>query len=321
MSAKTTGTHDARTETETEFADALTAATEVATYDPAAVTDVLMPESTYDMGTLGGTLAFAFSPSSYVLRNAVREPDADEVDGAKPGDAAPRTARSFVFDLDRDDEADEGDLVFRAVERFENSYGDTRIVLDTPAPWDTPDDVTGANEVIKSLPWGDEDAEEHDDLDEGVHYAFDDDDRHAPASASDAWTIDKHGAAALREAAIDAGYEWVVEWSDEADDEDERDTLDDLLAFAAEGDEVVVRYHKKNGNGIGTKSGVVTVSDDGTGEDRYGRSPTAGMVLRRDDGRTNRVRRDDDTNPAVFSSGRYPFMGELASVEVVPADE
>lgn len=315
MSAKPHTDDTTRTTTETEFETALTAARAAATYDetPTSGVEFMFPECDMNLDTLGGTLVWFLSPSTQVSWTALREPDADEVDGAKPGDDAPRTARTFLFDAapDDEDEADESDLVFRVVAKWTNSYDDERFTVEAPAPWDTPDGETSPNKVVKSLEWND------------YHYAFDDDDRAAPSAASEAWSLDKSGAAPLKEAAEAAGYEWVVETDDEAEDEDERpaDALDDLTAFADEDDEVRVRYLKKNGNGVGTKAGVLIYADDGKTENRFGRTGTQGLVFRRDDGKTTRVKRDDDDEPGVFSSGHYPYMGAVLSVEVTPADD
>lgn len=310
MSAKPQNPTDAPTDD--ELAAALAEARSVARYDdtPDDETEFMFPEAHYNTDTLTGSLVAFLSPSSVVAWTALREPDADEVDGAAPGDDAPRTARTLLFDaaLDGGDEqGDEADLAFRVVATFENSYDDERVVVETPAPWDVPDEFDGddPNEVVKSLSWDDH------------HYTFDDDDREAPPEASEAWTLDKSGAAPLREAAIENGYEWVVETDGEqADDEDEaEDALDRLTEFVREGDEVRVRYEKKNGNGVGTKAGVVW--SVGTGED----GGTQGVVFERDDGKYNRVLRDDENVPGAFSSGHYPFMGTALSVEVEPTTD
>lgn len=309
MSAKANPTDDAPTET--EFEQALATAHAEARYDetPAGKTEFIFPEAHYNGDTLTGELVMWLSPSTVVAWTALREPDADEVDGAAPGDDAPRRARTFLLDgaLDDGDEAD-ADLVFRVAATFENSYGDERVAVETPAPWDVPDEFDGddPNEVVKSLSWDDH------------HYTFDTDDRAAPPEASEAWTLDKSGAAPLREAAIEAGYEWAVEGDGENEEQGDEDDLDRLTGFLAEGDEVRVRYLKKNGNGVGVKAGTVT-SVAGPDGGEYG--STQGVVFERDDGKYNRVKRDDEGVPAAFSNGHYPFMGEVVSVEVEPSDE
>lgn len=51
---------------------------------------------------------------------------------------------------------------------FEEADGTVRATLDTPAPWETPDDEKPANEVIKSTPYSDVEYKFDDDLNEWV---------------------------------------------------------------------------------------------------------------------------------------------------------
>lgn len=319
MSAKANPTDDAPTET--EFEQALATARTEARYDdtPADKTEFIFPEAHYNGDTLTGELVTWLSPSTVVAWTALREPDADEVDGAAPGDDAPRRARTFLLDgaLDDGGEAD-ADLVFRVAATFENSYGDERVVVETPAPWDVPDEFDGddPNEAVKSLSWDDH------------HYTFDTDDRAAPPEASEAWTLDKSGAAPLREAAIEAGYEWAVEGGDGEADGDERDRLDDVLAFVEDGDRVSVRYAKKNGNGTNAYSGeVVSVAtsfdSNGVGGPQgvRHRTGTDGLVFEDDEDKSKRVKRDDEGEPSLFSFGHYPYMGEALAVTVEPTTD
>jgi hypothetical protein len=74
----------------------------------------------------------------------------------------------------------------------ESDYG-LKAVLDGPAPWETPDDETPLNEVIKSTPW------------EEVHYEFNDDLK--------AWTVDASEIGRLSSVFRDYGYSVL----DEAD--------------------------------------------------------------------------------------------------------
>jgi len=324
MSANLPTADETETVTETEFEAALDAATRRARYEfePAAETEVLFPETNYKAESVTGSLVWAASPSTTVAYTALNEPDADEVDGATPGDDAPRSPRAVLFAAATDDEAGEVDLAFSVAATFTNSYDDERVVVETPAPWDTPDDMTGANEIIKSLPWDDDEAEDHPDLDAGVHYTFDDDDREAPPEASEAWALDKHGAAALKAEAEAAGYEWhagVFESAEGDDGETDADALDRLAAFAEQDDRVRARYRKKNGNGVGAYEGEVhSAAVEGAEDERGYEVRTTGVVFEDENDRSKRLKRDDDGVPAMFSNGHYPFMGELLSVEVVP---
>lgn len=268
--------------------------------------------------TLAYDLAFAFQDLSLKVKTALNQPEADEVDGAAPGDAdtsqddaAPPVARTFLFDgyLDTD-EADEAELAFEVAGTFENSYGDERVIVETPAPWDVPDDHEGdaPNDVIKSLPWGDDEAAEFDGLDAGVHYTFSDDDRRAPPEAAKAWSLDKHGAVALKDLAEANGYEWNGRGSqdDDADEGEQADRLNHSTAALSKGDRVAVRYAKANGNGSNVNAGEVLAV--------YGNR----FRFETDDGKTRFVSRDEQGDAALYHGGQYPFMGTVEAVSVEP---
>jgi hypothetical protein len=270
----------------------------------------LLPESGYDAETVLGTTVWAGSPSTALLYAAINQPAADEVEGIKPTRAPVRRPQSVLFEPafgpnDEDDTEDE-QFIFQVVERFVDSFDTDRAVVQTPAPWDVPDDLDAPNEIVKSLEW-----EEH-------HRTFDED--------REAWVLDETGLEPLQDRAVDAGYQWedrTVDDSAQQDEEEEedssdRDAFDRLLQLVEEGDRLSVRYRQKNGNGIGCKSGTVTVVQVREGE--FG-DQTAGIVIRRADDTYNRVKRDDNGTPAVFSSSQYPFMGELVSAEVKPVAE
>lgn len=263
-------------------------------------TDIMFPHDSEDLTDFEAEMTSVVHPVFPVLRTVVSEPDADEVDGAKP-----RTgAKTFVWNISDDDE-----LAFRVVAEWENTYDDTRVTVESPAPWDTPDDMTPANEVIKSMEW-----EDH-------HYTFDDDNRAAPPEASDAWTLDESGVDELRDLAEDAGYEWV----DARDEENDADPmLADLLDFVRDGDRVEVTYAKKNGNGLSTYSGEVTYftrvhTTKTTGYD-MSTGDTWGLVFEDDNGKVKRVKEDDDGVASLFSNGHYPFMGNVVTVTVGSPD-
>ena len=224
-------------------------------------------------------------------------------------DDTSRAPRTFLADRDDDTE-----LVFRPTATYTNSYGDKRFVVETPAPWDVPDDFDGddPNEVIKSLPWGDDaDGVEEADLDGGAYYTFDDDDLEAPPEAAEAWSLETGAAQELRERALAAGYEW-----DAFGDEDDEETLvDRAVAFVREGDFVRVRYEKKNGNGIAAYVGPVhRVLED---SDRT-HSRTPGIAFEDGGGKYKGVKNDDDDEPALFCGGHAPYMGTVVSIEVEP---
>jgi hypothetical protein len=302
MSANPTTTTDAPTAT--EFDAALSTAHAVAAYDhPAVDADPLFPETDLEPATVQAAVAWAVSPSTTVAFTAIRQPDAEDVDGATPGDG--RTARTLLADPD-----DEADLVFAVGERYTNSYNDERVVIETPAPWDVPDSFDGAdpNEVIKSLPWNDDEAEDSE-LEGGAYYAFDDDDLGAPQSANDAWSVEKHAAAELRERALAEGYEWDAGVAD-ADDDPET-VVDRAVEFVEAADRVTVRYAMKNGNGIASYGGtVLRVSTPGG---KY-----HGFAFEDANEHYKAVDVDDDGEPALFSNGDYPYMGAVVSIEVEP---
>lgn len=265
------------------------------------------------------TLAWAMYPTMSVFHNTIKSKQLDDADGAAP--RGPRTDRTFLFDahLDNAEADDDTDLTFEVVATFQNSYNDDRVAVETPAPWNVPDDHNGdpPNDVVKALPWGDDDA---DDDEQPAHYTFEANDHAAPAAARDeAWVLDADAAPALREAAADNGYTWT-DLDDTADESGEAATFTDLITFINEGDRVHVHYEKKNGNGTNTYSGValdhsrIQTSQTNSYEDWD-------MVFEDDDGKTKCVKLDDNGQAGLFSNSHYPFMGEVHHVTVTPATE
>lgn len=212
--------------------------------------------------------------------------------------------QTFEFDSDDDQTDDDTALVFRVTDSFENRYGDVKAVVETPAPWDTPDEMTPANEVVKALEWDDH------------HYQFDSD--------REAWTLDIGGLKDLSELAEDAGYEWEGAAKQEQERTgDTEDALGDLCEAAEEavmnddyeyegGHRVKVRYAKKNGNGENTYKGQVTSVSEPNNEGR-----TVGLVFEDEDGKTKRVKRGDRGDVGLFSGGYHPFMGNVLEVTLI----
>ncbi|AGM11202.1 hypothetical protein M197_gp37 [Haloarcula hispanica tailed virus 2] len=213
-----------------------------------------------------------------------------------------------TFQFQDEEDAEDVDLTFRVTDSYTNRYGDQKAAVETPAPWDTPDGMTAANDVVKTLPWGEDDTAEDDDR-EGAHYTFDRD--------REAWTLDAEYLRDLAELAQDAGYDWEGVARSEAEDETEAQAaLRELAGAAEEGDTISVTYAKKNGNGLKTYKGEVELAQVGNdAQDPWERRST-GVVFTDTNGKTKRVKPDDDGTPALFSSGYHPFMGVLVSVEL-----
>lgn len=209
-----------------------------------------------------------------------------------------RTRRTFLLGGDDEETDEEPEVVL--LDEYTNRYGDDRVVVETPAPWDTDDGMTPANEVVKSLEWEDH----HYTFEETVEVDYD----HA---YEDVWVIDASGVSGLAQRSLDAGYALV-----DATDAELGPDLDEsylaALRFAARGDHAVLRYESKQTGDTKSKEGVVTTAqadpDDGT----------TGLVIRRDDGGTNKLLAGDGGAGEVHSTSRYPFMGEAVSVEVDP---
>ena len=207
-----------------------------------------------------------------------------------------REPRTFLFG---DDDTGTPEVVL--LDEYTNRYGDTRVVIETPAPWDTPDGMTPANELVKALEWDDH------------HWSFEEE--HRLSGHENVWIVDDSGLEPITESATAAGYEVV----------DHRDTphggytqhpdLAALCSFVEEGDRVVVRYVSKQSGNEMEKEGTVTDAQAAETPDL-----TTGLVFRRPDGGTNYVKEGDRGEPGVFSNSRYPFMGEPVSVEVWPGD-
>lgn len=209
--------------------------------------------------------------------------------------------QTYTFSSEED--AADVDLTFTVTDTWENRYGDQKAAVQTPAPWDVPDDAdvdADPNEVVKALEWDD------------FHYTFDGDDR-------EAWTLDVEGLKPLAEMAQEAGYEWEGRArEDDAEDESEAQAaLRQLAADAQEGDRVKVEYLKKNGNGLNTYKGEVEIAQVGNDSDDPWEERSTGLVFTDTDGKTKRVKTDDDGTPALFSSGYHPFMGVLTEVTLI----
>ena len=214
-----------------------------------------------------------------------------------------RNARTFIFG--GDDSDDTPRVVVLDV--FQDRYGSTRVVLDTPAPWEIPDDMTSGNELIKTLEWDDH------------HYTFEET-QGTPSTGRDVhenvWVIDESGLEPLQELVESEGYVW----EDVRDDPSAgRPTIDPQLVeaagFAQEGEWAVIRYGSKQSGNVKSKEGSITVSQAG-GQPGL----STGLVIRRDDSGINKVRPDDNGDAAVFSLSQYPFMGNAISVEILPGE-
>jgi len=290
---------------------------------------LIAPAMVHDNGTLAHELAMMVSPWNQILRAVIDQPKAEDVDGIKPGHLDPEPAQSIIFEAayQTDDSGDEDDApTMEVITEYTNSYGTQRAIIQTPKPWFVPDNMTPPNEVVKSLPWDDTDAESHDSAEKGIHYSFNDGDADAPPEAEKAWTIDAHGVDALRQEAQAEGYDWVDNrtpnvtdtvggFDDLLDEVEGGDGLDYLLSIVEPGDTLTVRYLKKTGSGIGSKSGKVTHIAPG------GKGRIQGLSIKRDDDQYNNIKRDDEGTPSIFSQSQYPFMGVIVSVEVVPDSE
>lgn len=226
-------------------------------------------------------------------------------------DGEARAPRAFLMNA-----GDGGDPEVVVARQFTNRYGDDRLVIDSPAPWNTPDGVEPFNDIIGGLEW-----DEH-------HQTFEDEWRRHREPLEDVWLVDTSAEDDLREAATEAGYEWVdARGEDYSQSPDPERALVDLAAFVEEadwdhergahgGDVVVVRYESKQTGETKSKEGMVNSAN---AEDEPGR--TVGISFVRDDGNSNTVRADDGGSTAIFSNGRYPFMGEVESVEVRPGGD
>jgi len=209
-----------------------------------------------------------------------------------------RPPRAFL--MERPDGGDEPRVVL--VDQFTNRYGDERVAVETPAPWDTPDGMTPANEVVKSLEWDDH------------HYTFEEDPR--GVDADNVWLLDASGVSPLAQRSLDAGYQLVDSRGAPGGGADTDEALAAAAAYCEPGDEVVVRYESKQTGDTKSKTGTAEVAVDNSGDPRR----TTGIVVRRSDGKANKLRPDDDGSAAVYSTSQYPFMGRALSVEVRPGE-
>lgn len=309
MSAKPHTTTDAPAANELNDDDALRVASGLTAYRFVRVEDfstMLDPSSAFDRSAKAAEIASFMHPRGLVASHVVAEVDEYGLGRPTPDEwqTTPATRR-VRFEIPEVDD-DETELTVAVTEKWTNRYDDVRVEVETPAPWDTPDDMTPANDLIKSLPWGDDEA---DDGETPAHYKFDE--------SREAWVIDAAAVDDLADVVTEAGYTFVAFDDAAADDESDVEQTEAVETFAAaleaaeNGDRVTLTYEKANGNGLAEKTGDVETLTEFT-NDRM----TPGLVIRRDDGNVTKTRLDDDDVPAVFSKGRYPYMGRLVAVDI-----
>lgn len=117
-----------------------------------------------------------------------------------------------------------------------------------------------------------------------------------------AWIVDVDSLDALAEQLDEDGFTF-------GDPDDGPSPTAELCEAAEPGDRVAVSYAKKNGTGDAEKTGTVL----GTVDDWL-------SFANDESGSTLRVKPDDSGQVGLFSSGYYPFMGAVNTVEITPAD-
>lgn len=295
----TTGSMTQNTETFDEAVEAARDAALIRVDDPS---NTAIPFAEYEEGSMARVIAQAMAPCGLLLDRVFNEPDADEVDGVGP--TTPRHAQTFVADAQLAADGDDANTAFRLLDKYQNRFNDLKIVVDAPAPWKAPDDLQAPNDLIKSIgEW----EEHHWDMAEPSSVGVEAEDK--------VWTLDASALQPLQETLAESGYEWVDARDDDNDDNDETDVLDAVAGFVAEGDDITVRYDMANGDGVGEKAGRVDAAYEGEG-----RGVSKAVSFTRDDGNVNRIKYDDNGEPSIFSGGYYPFMGQILSVAVEPAD-
>lgn len=281
---------------------------------------LISPHTVYDEGTVEESVAAMFSPWPILLHARINEPDADEVDGIAPRHMDPRRSQSFLLPAffetqDSDDDVDDGDNTLRVINEYEDDWNNKKVEIFAPAPWAVSEDIPEDKAPTDIIPGIGDWEEFHQDLDKTRG-----DDDHG------VWEIDSHGLDLVKEAALDAGYEWIDERGDEDIGVDETGVeydvttaLDSVTEFVEEGDVVTIYYRQKNGNGIGSKSGEVVSVNTGE-EDEFGYTPTQGITIERDDGYNNTLKRNTndftDDELGIFSRSQSPYMGQPTHVTV-----
>lgn len=188
-------------------------------------------------------------------------------------DNADRTV--FQMNPDADPVADPDVYV---TETFTNEYGDDRAYLDG--------DTYNAKEVIK-FDW------------ETTHHDFND--------RRKEWVVDADALDILGVKLEQAGFTF-----EQRPPEERRDgPLFECHDEAEEGDDIVVEYHQKNGNGTNTKAGsIVDVGFNSGYEDK----PM--VAFRRDSDDHYMYVQYDKTDDVVLYTGRShsPFVGEVETI-------
>jgi hypothetical protein len=295
-----TTTADGRGASGRDFGAAVDTARDIARYKFGAESLGEISAPYQDMPGIDGALAWAMVPTWTILTESVRSDRLDDEDGAAP--VPVRNTRTWLFGRD------EGTPEITALHTFVNRYDDERAVVETPAPWDTPDGMTPANDLVKGLEWDDH------------HWSFEENFRQHGFEADDVWVVDTSGLDPLREAAEDAGYEWTEGAADPSPDAERLAEACEFLRAAevdratydlTGGDKVTVRYESKQTGDVKEKTGTVTST-------RSAFDP--GFSFERDDGKTNKVKANGG-EVGIYSTSQYPFMGTVRSVTARPEEE
>lgn len=167
---------------------------------------------------------------------------------------------------------------------FENRYGDVRAYLDGK--------TYEAKDIIK-FDW------------ETTHHDFDGD--------SKRWVVDIGALDVLEEKLESAGFDCDFSTGDGRTESD----LFDLHDYVEEGDDIVVQYEQKNGNGMSEYTGEVVAVDYNSG---YGNKPKIAFRRHSDD-HFMYVQFDKSPKACLYTGGSHsPYVGAVEQV-VVCTDE
>jgi hypothetical protein len=183
------------------------------------------------------------------------------------------TQAQFAFDGSTDEERPD----IYVAEVFENSYGDLRVKLDG--------DTYEAKDIIK-FDW------------ETTHHDFD--------GSDNTWVVDASAMDELGERLEEGGFSF----DDGLDSGRYDDPLEELFEYAEEGDDIIVKYEQKNGNGTSEKSGRVV------GTKRMKRDAPRIAFRRHGDNHYMYLEPDEYGNSSLFTGGSHsPYVG--APTEVI----
>lgn len=256
----------------------------------------------YNPSTLGGVVSSFVFPIGYIEATQSRQPKQGEVSGKKPVQFQ-RKNRTFSVDeyVKRDFDYNR---CFNVVNTHTTLAGEEAYLVDTPAPWQCPDDLTEANEVVKSLSTG---------------WKW--------LSNKDQWSIHSEYISSLRRHALKAGYEWTVTRRKQPDKMCEHTimaetssemVLRNVAKFVEVGDRVEINREgydrlQQTNKGEVSRTNITDIDSRDAPENNS-------IKIQRDSDMRMYLRLNEDGKIGAFST-HDRHMGEVYDIKITPVDQ